>query len=203
MNILIILAHPNKKSLNHAIADACLHELKSIGHDAIFHDLYEERFDPILPFDEFPKSAAVPTEIKRHCEDLSRADGIVIIHPNWWGMPPAVLSGWVDRVMRPGVAYEFIPGDKGEGVPRGLLKAKYALIFNTGNTETKRETGVFGDPLEKIWKNCVFDLCGVKVIERRLFSVVVTSTDQERKKWLSEVAAVVKDVFSETIEARA
>jgi NAD(P)H dehydrogenase (quinone) len=203
MNILVIVAHPNPKSLNHAIADACLHELKRSGHDVVFHDLYEERFDPILPFNEFPKNAALPKEIERHCEELSRADGIVIIHPNWWGLPPAILAGWVDRVMRPGVAYEFIPGDKGEGVPRGLLKAQNALIFNTGNTATTREISAFGDPLEKIWKNCIFDLCGIKVIERRMFNVVVTSTENERKQWLSEVAAVVKDVFSGAIETRA
>ena len=62
------------------------------------------------------------------------AEGIIIIHPNWWGMPPAILKGWVDRVMRPGVAYEFLEGDSGEGVPRGLLRARRAIVFNTSNT---------------------------------------------------------------------
>ena len=105
------------------------------------------------------------------------------------------MKGWVDRVIRPGVAYEFLEGDKGEGVPRGLLKAKYAIIFNTSNTETTRERIVFGDPLEAIWKNCIFGLCGVPVIHRRTFNIVVTSSEAERKGWLSEVAATIDRFF--------
>jgi len=203
MNILVILAHPDKKSFNHAIAATCLKELRKNGHDVIFHDLYEERFDPILPFNEFSRDAPLPMEIERHCKGLSQADGIVIIHPNWWGQPPAILKGWVDRVMRPGVAYDFLVADKGEGVPRGLLKAKCAIVFNTSNTETTRELKVFGDPLETLWKNCIFNLCGVKVIHRKMFNVLVTSSEKERKKWLSEVEAIVNGVFSGTIEKRA
>lgn len=55
------------------------------------------------------------------------------------GQPPAILKGWVDRVIRAGVAYEFAEGDSGEGVPIGLLKAKSALVFNTSNTLEERE----------------------------------------------------------------
>ena len=121
--------------------------------------------------------------------------GIIVVHPNWWGQPPAILKGWMDRVIRPGVAYEFLEGDKGEGVPRGLLKARCAIIFNTSNTETTREKTVFGDPLEGIWKKCVFSLCGVPTIHRRMFNIVVTSSEAERKRWLSEVAATIDRFF--------
>ena len=147
----------------------CSRTLTDNGHEVITHDLCEEAFDPVLPQDESPKDAVLPAEIQRHCEEVTQADGILIIHPNWWGQPPAILKGWLDRVIRPGVAYEFLEGDKGEGVPRGLLKAQCAIIFNTSNTETTREKTVFGDPLEAIWKNCVFGLCGVPVIHRRMF----------------------------------
>jgi NAD(P)H dehydrogenase (quinone) len=195
MNALVIVAHPNSASFNHAIAQTCARALTDNGHEVIAHDLYKERFDPVLPHDEFQKDAALPAEIERHCDEVSQADGIVIIHPNWWGQPPAILKGWADRVIRPGVAYEFLEGDKGEGVPRGLLKAKCAIIFNTSNTETTREKTVFGDPLEAIWKNCVFNLCGVPVVHRKMFNVVVTSSAAERKEWLSEVAALTKRSF--------
>ena len=101
----------------------------------------------------------------------------------------------MDRVIRPGVAYEFLEGDKGEGVPRGLLKAKCAVIFNTSNTGSIREKAIFGDPLEAIWKNCVFALCGVPTIHRRMFSIVVTSSEAERTRWLSEVTATIDRFF--------
>jgi putative NADPH-quinone reductase len=137
----------------------------------------------------------LPPEIARHCEELSRADGVVIVHPNWWGQPPAILKGWVDRVIRPGAAYEFLEGGKGEGVPRGLLKARCALVFNTSNTEATREISVFGDPLEAIWKNCIFRLCGVPAVHRRMFAIVVTSSEAERVAWLAEVRATTDKLF--------
>ncbi len=191
----MIVAHPDKGSFNHAIAAACASALARNGHEVIMHDLYGERFDPILPRDEFPKDAVLPPEIRRHCEELAQADGIVIVHPNWWGQPPAILKGWVDRVIRPGVAYEFLEGDSGEGAPRGLLKAGCALIFNTSNTEAAREQAVFGDPLEAIWKDCIFGLCGVPTVHRRMFGIVVTSTRTQRKGWLAEVAATADRLF--------
>ncbi|MCX6923615.1 MAG: NAD(P)H-dependent oxidoreductase [Verrucomicrobia bacterium] len=195
MKALVIVAHPNSASFNHAIAQTCGRALAENGHEVIAHDLYKERFDPVLPHDEFQKNAVLPAEIERHCSELSQADGIIIIHPNWWGQPPAILKGWVDRVIRPGVAYEFLEGDKGEGVPRGLLKANCALIFNTSNTETAREQAVFGDPLEAIWKNCVFNLCGVPVVHRRMFNIIVTCSQAERLGWLSEVGATIDRFF--------
>jgi putative NADPH-quinone reductase len=90
-------------------------------------------------------------------------------------------------VIRPGVAYEFLDNDSGEGIPRGLLKAGTALVFNTSNTQSQREKNVFGDPLETIWKNCIFGLCGVTNFHRRMFHVVVTSTMTQRKNWLDSV----------------
>ena len=195
MKILIILAHPDKTSFNHAIADTVINEIKSYGHEYYFHDLYKEKFDPMLQTYEIPKGAPITDEIKRHCFEITHADGIIIIHPNWWGQPPAVLKGWIDRVIRPGVAYEFVEGDKGEGIPVGLLKAKIAVIFNTSNTETEREIKIFGDPLETIWKNCIFQLCGVNTFYRRTFSIVVTSSELQRKNWLKEVKEDIRQFF--------
>ena len=116
-------------------------------------------------------------------------------HPNWWGQPPAILKGWVDRVVRPGVAYEFREDDSGEGVPVGLLKAKSAVVFNTSNTYPERELAAFGDPLETIWRNCIFGLCGVGDFHRTTYGVAVTSTPAQRAFWLEDVQATVRRVF--------
>jgi putative NADPH-quinone reductase len=193
--ILVILAHPNKQSYNHAIAFSAVKQLQENGHNVIFHDLYTEKFDPLLPSQEFPSEVTLPSNIRQHCDELRLADGIIIVHPNWWGQPPAILKGWVDRVMRPGVAYKFLEGDKGEGIPLGLLKAKAAIVFNTANTPSKREQMVFGDPLQLLWKNCIFDLCGVRKFYREMFTVVVTSTLDQRQEWLRKVERVVNDYF--------
>jgi len=193
--ISVILAHPQKGSFNHAIAEVVVQTLNHHGHKVFFHDLYEEKFEPLLPGEEIAADASLPALIEQHCSEVSQAQGLIIIHPNWWGQPPAILKGWVDRIFRPGVAYNFQEGDKGEGVPIGLLTAKAALVFNTSNTPPQREAAVFGDPLETIWKNCIFGLCGVDRFFRKNFAVVVTSTLEERKTWLQEAKEIVQRHF--------
>lgn len=195
MNISIILAHPDPDSLNHAIAFTAMETLQQNGHKVHFHDLYAENFPAILPAEEISREVPLPPEIAHHCDEIADVDGIIIIHPNWWGMPPAIMKGWVDRVLRPGVAYEFIENDKGEGVPKGLLRAKTAMVFNTSNTETEREKNIFGDPLETIWKNCIFDLCGCTIFYRKMFNIVVISSEEERKYWLREVSQNIQQHF--------
>ena len=196
MNISVILAHPVEESFNHAIARAAIESLEKNKNKVYYHDLYKENFNPLLMGDEFPKDCFLEDLLKLHCEEISAADGIIIVHPNWWGQPPAILKGWIDRVIRPGVAYKFLESDNGEGIPNGLLKAKAALVFNTSNTEENRELKVFQDPLETIWKNCIFGLCGVSNFYRKMFRTIVTSTEQERKQWLSEVKSIVDAYFS-------
>jgi putative NADPH-quinone reductase len=195
MNISIILAHPNPQSFNHAIANTSAETLRQIGHQVILHDLCQEQFPPLLPAAELPSKAKLDPVIAGHCREITRADGIIIVHPNWWGMPPAILKGWIDRVLRMEIAYRFVANDKGEGVPVGLLKARAAVVFNTANTPGDREKDWFGDPLEILWKKCVFDLCGVKNVQRRTFTVVITSTPEQRAGWLKEVRQIVASHF--------
>jgi putative NADPH-quinone reductase len=195
MKVFVIVAHPKIKSFNRAIADTAVRKLRRNGHEVIFHDLYEERFDPVLPEEEIPQGVLLKPSIETHCAEAASAEGFMIVHPNWWGQPPAIMKGWIDRVFRPGVAYEFEEGDGGEGIPRGLLKANVAIVFNTSNTPWEREMNVFGDPLEALWKNCIFGLCGVKNFHRRMFGVVATSTRKQREMWLKEVEDAVDRYF--------
>ncbi len=197
MNVSIILAHPTPGSFNHAIAEVAAEQLWLNRHTVMVHDLYGEGFDPLLAAGESASDPAepLPPLVAAHCAEIARADGIVIVHPNWWGAPPAILKGWIDRVLRAGVAYRFLEGDGGEGVPEGLLKARTALVFNTANTPPAREVEAFGDPLELIWKKCVFGLCGVGDVRRVTFSVVCTSTLEERQRWLEAVRLMVDEAF--------
>jgi putative NADPH-quinone reductase len=195
MNISIILAHPNPGSFNHAIANTAAENLRRNGHNPVLHDLCQEQFPPVLSAAELQPKANLDPVIERHCNEIVNADGIIIVHPNWWGMPPAILKGWIDRVLRMEIAYRFVANDKGEGVPVGLLKAKSAIVFNTANTPDVREREIFGDPLENLWRNCVFALCGVRNVHRRTFSSVITSTPQQRAEWLLEAAKAVSCYF--------
>jgi len=196
MNVMIILGHPDKKSFNHAMAQTCITELESCGHKILFHDLYAEKFNPVHQFDNtegFPKDE----NIKSHHDDLKNCDGIIIIHPNWWGQPPAIVKGWIDRVLLQGVAYDFVQNDAGEIILQGLLNTKIALVFNTSNTFEDIENNTLINPLELIWINQVFKLCGIKHVERRNFAVMKESQNERRLQWLAEVRSLVNSFFSE------
>lgn len=191
MKAQLIVCHPNADSFNHAIANRVEKALKAKGHEVIVHDLYLEKFNPVLPYAEITEDTQDPL-VKNHIQDLVQSDILIIVHPNWWGKPPALLSGWIDRVLKFHIAYTFPKGEEG-GEPVGLLKLKKAIIFNTANTTEDREREVFGDPLELIWRNCVFEFCGVPEVHRKVFAVVVDSTPEARNKWLDEAEQIIVD----------
>ena len=193
MLALLIIANPSPYSLRHAMASAAQRVLVTRGYDIAYHDLYAEHFDPIQPTGEVGNVGSSNALVEQHCSELARADLILIFHPNWWGQPPAILKGWIDRVFRLNTAYAYPPGVGFEGAPVGLLRARHAIVVNTSNTAAEREAKVFGDPLEALWKRCVFGLCGVNSVIRRMYAPVSTSTAQQRATWLSEVTALVEN----------
>jgi NAD(P)H dehydrogenase (quinone) len=196
MLALIVVANPSPNSLSHAMASAAKRVLVIRDYEMAYHDLYAERFDPVQPTGEIGNVGSSNALVEEHCSELARADLIIIFHPNWWGQPPAILKGWIDRVFRLNTAYAYPPGVGFEGTPVGLLRARHAIVVNTSNTPAGREATVFGDPLETLWKNCVFGLCGVSSVIRRMYAPVSSSTAQQRATWLSEVTALVENAAS-------
>jgi NAD(P)H dehydrogenase (quinone) len=195
MNALLVVANPGASSFSHAMAQVACEVIARRGGVVRLHDLYEESFDPVQRSGESGNRGSDDELVERHCADLVAADLILVFHPNWWGQPPAIMKGWIDRVFRPGVAYDYPPGTGFDGVPVGLLKAKAALVFNTSNTPRERETAAFGDPLQTLWQKCVFGLCGVTRFERRVFGPMASSTAEQRGLWLNDVAALVTSHF--------
>ena len=190
MKVVVIIGHQKKGSFCHAIAQTAMDELARAGHEVIFHDLYEEKFDPILPHEQIPKDSPQTPVIQQHCSEVTAADGYVVVHPNWWGQPPAMLKGWIDRVVREGIAYEFGP----EGVIPHLT-GRSAVVFTTSNTPRDIELEVFGDPLENLWKNCIFGFCGVRSFWRRNFESIILSTPPQRAEWLAEAGQLIDSCF--------
>ena len=193
MLALIVVASPSRDSFAHAMAAIAVSTLRERGYETAFHDLYEEAFDPVQRASERDNASSSDALVELHCSELGRADLILVFHPNWWGQPPAILKGWIDRVFRVGTAYAYPEHVGLEGIPTGLLRARHALIFNTSNTPADRERQVFGDPLDTLWKACVFGLCGVSSVVRRTFGPMAVSSQQQREGWLAEVRALVEN----------
>ena len=70
------------------------------------------------------------------------------------------------------------------------------VVFNTGNTPLAREQEMFGDPLERMWRDCVFGLCATAQFHRRLFGVVCLSDAAQRQAWLDQAAQLWSEAFS-------
>ncbi|MFF9427807.1 NAD(P)H-dependent oxidoreductase [Streptomyces sp. NPDC014746] len=187
MRVAVYLAHPRAGSFNHAVFDAVVAELRERGAEVVAHDLCAEGFPAVLSADETgtveEAGRAQESQVALHRAEVATVDAMVFIHPNWWGMPPAVLAGWVQRVLVPGVAYKL---GAAEGEPVGLLKVGKALVLNTSDTPAEREDSEFGDPLERIWSACVLPYVGVSEVRRVVFRTVADSTEETRGDWLDQ-----------------
>lgn len=200
MKALVVVGHPAPGSFCRAIADSIRETWAAAGCEVYFHDLVEEGFDPRLTAAEARGQPSIDLLVRRHIAELKDSDLLAVVHPNCWGAPPAIVKGWIDRVFAPDAAYGFAKGvDQGD-VPVGLLTTKAALIVNTGNTPLERERDAFGDPLERMWRDCILSYCGVRHVLRTLIGVVATSSDEERRRWLAEVTALADKAASTAIQ---
>ena len=188
MKVTLILGHQKPGSFNHAIADIVQKTLVEQGHDVVFHDLYQEGFNPVMPAGEDKLDEVdLPDDIRAFIAEVKASQGLVFIHPNWWGGPPAILRGWIDRVFRQNSIYNFTPDG-----PVSYINDKIVQIFSTSNTPRDVELNFYKDPIEHFWKVVVFGLLGSKSFERRNFEPIILSTPEQRTDWLVEVAETVK-----------
>lgn len=198
--LLLVITHPRKESFNYAVADCVQAYANEHGYTLLTQDLYRDGFDPVLTERESlmvqnggDSFVVADPLVQKYQQQLRGADILVVIHPNWWGKPPAMMSGWLDRVLAPGVAYKLQNG--AAGMPEAALQFK-SLVVTTGDTPLDREEGVFGDPLGAIWGNCVLPYIGSTENKRLHLSPVSTSTAEQRAVWLESVRSALQELDS-------
>ena len=167
MKVLVVIGHQREGSFCHAIAEAARAELQAAGHDVIYHDLYAEHFDPILPDEEIPKGAVPAPLIEQHNVEVRAADGYIVVHPNWWAMPPAILKGWIDRVFRQGVTYEF--------GPNGVVGHLRGRRRSSSRRRTRRATSSWNGSAIR-WRTCGRTVCSVSAAWRKKGFTAATSS---------------------------
>ena len=116
MRVVVVVAHPDPNSFNHAIASTACSALSANGHEVTVLDLYAEEF----------RTAMSPAE--RHAEIVKQAEALVFVYPTWWSTTPAILKGWLERVMVPGVGFVF---DEHHHVRRGLTRVRCVVGIST------------------------------------------------------------------------
>lgn len=190
MKALIVLGHQKPEgSFCLALAQTAAKTLAAAGYEVVLKDLYAEHFDPILTQEELStKPENVTGQVLADILQVMDADFYVIVHPNWWGMPPAILKGWIDRVLRQGFCYAFTADG-----PVRKLEGRKAVVFTTANTPPEIEINVNGDPLENLWKNIVFKTVGVDDCTRMNFASVIMSTPEQRADWLENAKKLLEE----------
>jgi len=106
----IIVSHPSVHSFTMSVAERYAKTVREIGHEAVIRDLYRLDFDPVLKIDEIPTHGAVALqhEVSRELGIIGGADVFTLVYPIWFGSPPAMLKGYIDRVLGASVSYRAI-----------------------------------------------------------------------------------------------
>lgn len=164
MENLIIYAHPKTKGHNTFTLEKVKKELEIRGRDYEAIDLYAENYEPVLKEEEHYTSGnrKVSKENKKYQNKIKEASNLIFIYPVWWGSMPAILKGFLDRVLTHGFAYSF-KGDyflKKLGVPRGLLKKK-AVVFMTAGA-SRWQFLLAGNAPKSMIKYFTLRFCGIK-----------------------------------------
>ncbi len=132
MRAVVLLAHPSPESFSHAIADRVVSGLRAGGHQAVIHDLYAENFTAAMSTAEraayHGDQPVLDPLVAEHIADLHAAEVLVFIYPTWWSSMPAVLKGWFERVMVPGVGFVF---DDHHKVRPGITQIRHLIGIST------------------------------------------------------------------------
>ncbi|HYF20726.1 MAG TPA: NAD(P)H-dependent oxidoreductase [Ramlibacter sp.] len=133
MKVLVVYAHPNPESFVSALHRAVLAGLSRAGHVADDLDLYAEGFDPVMPLQQrqsFYKPGDNGSSVQAYVDRLRAAEGVVFVYPTWWQGGPAILKGFLDRTLLPGVAFAM---QQGKMVPRLLNVRRIDAVTTYGS----------------------------------------------------------------------
>lgn len=185
MHQLILVAHPNTQSFNHALATKAAETLRAQGHEVRLRDLYEPAFAPALSAADLAAfhGGSVPDDIRIEQELIAWSDVVTFVYPLWWTGLPAILKGYIDRVFAFGFAYTI----GADGLEK-LLTGKQAVLFTTHGTpaDVYEQSGDY-DAFAKTIDRGIFDFCGVSVVAHRHYGAVPRVTDDERRGYLEDV----------------
>jgi NAD(P)H dehydrogenase (quinone) len=201
MKVLIVHAHLEPKSFTAALRDQAVATLESQGHEVQVSDLYAMNWNPIASADDFSsrenpeylvyaleqrlgvKSQSLAPDIRQELDKLLWADLLILNFPIFWFSAPAMLKGWIDRVLVSGICY----GGK-RFYDQGGLSGKKALVTVTlGGREHMFGEGAIHGPLEDMLRPILrgtLAYVGFDVLEPFVAWHVPYISDEARKEFL-------------------
>jgi len=181
--ILIFNCNPNKESFSSELAKKYYDGAVSSGADCKLINLIDLEFSLNLKYG-YSKRIDFEDDLASAQKEILDAEHLVFVYPNWWGTFPALLKGFIDRVLLPGFAFKYrensLLWDK-------LLIGRTARLIITMDTPKWYYYLVFKAPGVNAIKKGVLQFCGINPVKTTLFGPVKTSTIEKRKNWLNNV----------------
>lgn len=214
MHALIVHAHPEPASFTAALKDAAVSVLEAAGHTVEVADLYREHFNPVGGRHDFKRVAnperfhyqteqeyacetnSFADDIAREQERMRKADLLIFTFPLWWGGVPAILKGWVDRVLAYGFAYA-----DGYRFEKGFFRGRRGILcLSTGGTRQRfSKDGVYGEIDQVLYpiQHCILRYLGLEVMEPFVAYAAPRLTPAEREQyleqWKNRLLGIVED----------
>jgi NAD(P)H dehydrogenase (quinone) len=178
--ILVILGHPARSSFCAALADNYVAAAQAAGHQIKLLRLADLAFDTVL-HQGYQEIQALEPDLLQAQQDILWAEHLCLIYPIWWGGMPALLKGWLDRIMLPGFAFKFSPTSSFQ---QKLLKGRTAHILVTMDTPPWYFKWVYRMSPVAQMQTTTLEFCGIKVRKSLLFGPIVNSSLKQRQTYL-------------------
>ncbi|MFL0507582.1 NAD(P)H-dependent oxidoreductase [Ureibacillus sp. 179-F W5.1 NHS] len=186
----IVYAHPWEGSYNHAILTAITKDLEAKEEKVQVIELYKDGFNPVFTAEELAQfnRGETPYElVKEYQKKLSQATELIFIFPVWWWDLPAILKGFIDKVMLSGFAFQE---DKKTNTLKGLLtNIEKTTVISTSTTDKNYIESEGGNAIWGVFINRTLADLGIKNEHTKWihFSGVNLTTDEKRKQFLKEI----------------
>lgn len=175
MNILVIQGSPDAGSFSHTNAQAYAQAARRKGHTVEIIDLSQEDFNPVLRYG-YAKHMEDESVPNRYQGMVARADHLVFVFPIWWAGEPAILKGWLDRVLMPQFAYRY----ESSGKSVGLLTGKTAQIISSSHAPAFISQ-MYGSTVTR-WKTSILKFCGIKFTGASILGRIDSKVDTPQRR---------------------
>ncbi len=179
--IAVVLGHPDGKAFCGALAEAYGAGARQVGHDVTLLPLAEMAFDPVLR-QGFRGNQPLESDLVYAQQVLHDAEHSVWVYPNWWGGPPALLKGFIDRAFLPGFAFQYTQGP----LPQKLLKGRSAHVLMTLDTPVWWYRYAMGAPGLRVMQRGILQFSGISPVQSTLVGPVRGSSLKQREHWLQQ-----------------
>lgn len=182
--VLVILGHPRKASFCGALAQAYAEAARAAGANVRTLALADLPFDPVL-HEGYLRPQELEATLDAAQADVSWANHLVFVYPNWWGSFPALVKGFFDRAFLPGYAFKY---RRDSPLWDKLLSGRSARVLVTMDSPPWYYRWLMGAPGDRQIRRTILEFCGVKPVRITHFGSIKTSTPERRAAWLSRAA---------------